>query len=52
LVPHDFEQSDVFTRRMIAITNLRAGRKGVGGLVQDIAWAFTPAVVRRALGYA
>lgn len=49
---HDFEQSDVFTRRMIAITNLRAGRKGVGGLVQDIAWALTPAIVRRALGYA
>lgn len=49
---HDFEQSDVFTRRMIAITNLRAGRKGVGGLVGDIAWAFTPTMVRRALGYA
>jgi NAD(P)-dependent dehydrogenase (short-subunit alcohol dehydrogenase family) len=49
---HDFEQSDVFTRRMIAITNLRARRKGVGGLVSDIAWALTPAVVRRVLGYA
>lgn len=49
---HDFEQSDVFTRRMVAITNLRAGRKGVGGLVSDIAWAFTPVMVRRALGYA
>ena len=48
---HDFEQSDVFTRRMIAITNLRAGRKGVLGLVGDIAWAFTPGVVRKGLGY-
>lgn len=49
---HDFEQSDVFTRRVIAITNLRAGRKGVGGLVSDIAWAFTPGFVRRMKGYA
>jgi NAD(P)-dependent dehydrogenase (short-subunit alcohol dehydrogenase family) len=48
---HDFEQSDVFTRRMIAITNLRAGRKGVAGFLGDIAWALTPAMMRRALGY-
>jgi NAD(P)-dependent dehydrogenase (short-subunit alcohol dehydrogenase family) len=48
---HDFEASDVFTRRMIAITNLRAGRKGAGGLVKDIMWAFTPSMVKRLLGY-
>lgn len=48
---HDFEQSDVFTRRMIAITNLRAGRRSAAGLMKDVMWAFTPMVVRSLLGY-
>ena len=47
---HDFEQSDVFTRRVIAVTNLRTGRRGLMGILSDIGWAFTPTTVRRLLG--
>jgi NAD(P)-dependent dehydrogenase (short-subunit alcohol dehydrogenase family) len=36
---HDFEQSDVFARRVLGITNLVAGRKGWVGLLRDLGWA-------------
>jgi len=37
---HDFEQSDVFARRVLGITNLVAGRRGWRGLLTDLVWAF------------
>ena len=46
----DFEQSDVFTRRVIAVTNLRTGRRGLMGILSDIGWAFTPTHLRKLLG--
>ncbi|RMZ81303.1 hypothetical protein DV737_g2579, partial [Chaetothyriales sp. CBS 132003] len=34
---HDFEQSDIFTRRVIAVTNIVATARGWTGIVSDIA---------------
>jgi NAD(P)-dependent dehydrogenase (short-subunit alcohol dehydrogenase family) len=33
---HDFEQSDVFTRRVIGVTNIIASARGWGGIVMDV----------------
>lgn len=43
---HDFEQSDVTSRRLLALTNLIAGRKGWVDLVRELV-----VVVRRHLGW-
>ena len=46
---HDFEQSDIFTRRIIALTNLTADRRGWIGLLGDLGWAIS-SPVRRLFG--
>lgn len=46
---HDFEQSDVFTRRIVALTNLKADERGWTGLFSDIGWAIS-SPLRRLMG--
>lgn len=36
---HDFEQSDIFTRRVVALTNIKSGQRGLLGLLGDLGWA-------------
>ena len=36
LYAHDFEQSDIFGRRMLALTNLAAGRRSIWSLLADL----------------
>ena len=38
---HDFEQCDLFSRRIVALTNLKASQRGWLGLFGDLGWAFT-----------
>jgi NAD(P)-dependent dehydrogenase (short-subunit alcohol dehydrogenase family) len=46
---HDFEQSDIFTRRVIAVTNIISAARGWGGVLVDIAaWATAP--IRKLIG--
>ncbi|ERF71909.1 hypothetical protein EPUS_08225 [Endocarpon pusillum Z07020] len=44
---HDFEQSDVFSRRVLAVTNLVAGRRGWVGVLSDLGWALVGEPVTR-----
>lgn len=44
---HDFEQSDVLSRRVLAVTNLVAGRRGWSGLLRDLGWALVGEPVTR-----
>jgi NAD(P)-dependent dehydrogenase (short-subunit alcohol dehydrogenase family) len=46
---HDFEQSDIFTRRVVALTNIKGGQRGLLGLLSDLGWAFT-SPIRRLFG--
>jgi NAD(P)-dependent dehydrogenase (short-subunit alcohol dehydrogenase family) len=38
---HDFEQSDIFSRRVVALTNIKGDQRGLLGLLGDLGWAFT-----------
>ena len=38
---HDFEQSDIFSRRVVALTNIKGDQRGLTGLLSDLGWAFT-----------
>ncbi len=44
---HDFEQSDVFARRVLAVTNLVAGRRGWAGVLADLGWVLVGEPVTR-----
>ena len=46
---HDFEQSDVFSRRVVGVTNIVSNQRGVLGLLGDLGWAFT-SPIRRLFG--
>lgn len=46
---HDFEQSDIFSRRLVALTNIKGNQRGMLGLLVDLGWAFT-SPVRRLFG--
>ena len=46
---HDFEQSDIFSRRVVAVTNIKGDQRGVLGLLGDLGWAFT-SPIRRLFG--
>lgn len=51
---HDFEQSDVFSRRVVALTNIKGDQRGLTGLLSDLTWATIGAFTspaRRLLGY-
>ena len=43
---HDFEQSDIFSRRLVALTNIKGDQRGLIGLLSDIGWAFTSPIRR------
>ena len=36
---HDFEQSDTFTRGVLALTNIKADQRGFLRLLGDLGWA-------------
>jgi NAD(P)-dependent dehydrogenase (short-subunit alcohol dehydrogenase family) len=46
---HDFEQSDIFTRRVVALTNIKGDQRGLLGLLADLGWAVT-SPIRRLFG--
>jgi NAD(P)-dependent dehydrogenase (short-subunit alcohol dehydrogenase family) len=46
---HDFEQSDIFTRRVVALTNIKGDQRGLLGLLGDLGWAVT-SPIRRLFG--
>lgn len=43
---HDFEQSDIFSRRLVALTNIKGDQRGLIGFLGDIGWAFTSPIRR------
>ncbi|KAJ9608384.1 hypothetical protein H2200_007372 [Cladophialophora chaetospira] len=47
---HDFEQSDLFTRRIIGVTNLVTQARGWVGFWGDVGWGLYKAILR-AVGY-
>jgi NAD(P)-dependent dehydrogenase (short-subunit alcohol dehydrogenase family) len=46
---HDFGQSDIFSRRVVAVTNIKGDQRGVLALLGDLGWAFT-SPIRRIFG--
>jgi hypothetical protein len=38
---HDFEQSDIFARGVMALTNIKADQRGLLRLLGDLGWAVT-----------
>ena len=47
---HDFQQSDVFTRRMVGITNIVSAARGWAGVAADVGWKLS-SPVRRLVGW-
>lgn len=43
---HDFNQSDIFSRRVVALTNMKSDQRGLLGLLGDLGWAFSSPIRR------
>ena len=43
---HDFEQSDIFSRRVVALINIKGDQRGLLGLLGDLGWSFTSPIRR------
>jgi NAD(P)-dependent dehydrogenase (short-subunit alcohol dehydrogenase family) len=46
---HDFDQSDIFSRRVVALTNMKSDQRGLLGLLGDLGWALS-LPIRRLFG--
>jgi hypothetical protein len=43
---HDFDQSDIFSRRVVAVTNIKSNQRGFLGLLGDLGWALSSPIRR------
>jgi NAD(P)-dependent dehydrogenase (short-subunit alcohol dehydrogenase family) len=43
---HDFDQSDIFSRRVVAVTNIKSNQRGFLGVLGDLGWALSSPIRR------